>query len=80
MKHKEELPANSDRVILLRPECTDPARADKPALAMSLVSGSGAYGLHFAEPPSADPHARWCGEDGQQWPSLPDFCRFSCSD
>ena len=31
----------------------------------------------FVEPPYADPHVRWCGEDGQQWPSLPDFCHFS---
>ena len=26
------------------------------------------------EPPSADPHARWCGEGRQRWRSLPDFC------
>jgi len=29
--------------------------------------------LLFEEPPSADPHARWCGGCGQQWPRLPDF-------
>ena len=26
------------------------------------------------EPPSADPHARWCGGCRQQWRRLPDFC------
>ena len=27
----------------------------------------------FVEPPGAAPHARWCGEGGQQWPPLPDL-------
>jgi hypothetical protein len=25
-------------------------------------------------------HARWCGEDGQRWPSLPDSVDFLASD
>jgi hypothetical protein len=29
--------------------------------------------LIFVEPPSADPHARWCGEGARQRASLPDF-------
>ncbi len=45
---------------LLRPELTDPASVDQPALDAS--NSSGARLLRFAEPPSADPHARWCGE------------------
>ncbi len=32
--------------------------------------------LRFVEPPSADPHARWCGEGGQRWPPLPDYPPF----
>ncbi len=28
--------------------------------------------LHYVETPSADPHARCCGEGGQRWPPLPD--------
>jgi RNA-directed DNA polymerase len=35
MKNKEELPTNSDREILLRPESTDPASDDQPALSAS---------------------------------------------
>jgi len=37
MKNKEELPMNSDRETLLRPESTDPARSDQPALSASPV-------------------------------------------
>ncbi len=29
--------------------------------------------LLLMEPPYADPHVRWCGGCGQQWPRLPDF-------
>ncbi len=29
--------------------------------------------LIFVEPPSADPHARWCGEGARQRASLPDL-------
>jgi hypothetical protein len=31
--------------------------------------------LIFVEPPSADPHARWCGEGARQRAGLPDFVR-----
>jgi hypothetical protein len=33
----------------------------------------------FVEPPDADPHVRWCGEGGQQWPPLPDFAALTCA-
>ena len=33
--------------------------------------------LLFAEPPSADPHARWCGEGARQRAPLPDACSIS---
>ena len=36
-------------------------------------SNSGASLLLFAESPSADPHARWCGGRRQQWRRLPDL-------
>ncbi len=32
---------------------------------------SGQHLLLFVEPPSVDPHVRWCGKDGQQWRPYP---------
>ena len=62
---------NSDRGLLLRPELTGPARIDQPAWAVSRLRGTGAILLHFTEPPSADPHARWCGGRAGNPPGYP---------
>ena len=49
------------------------AVVDASNTAPALMKLPGTRLKSFVEPPSAEPHARWCGEGGQQWPSLPDF-------
>jgi hypothetical protein len=43
---------------------------------VSLKSLWASLAQRFVEPPGAVPHARWCGEGGQKWPSLPDSVAF----
>ena len=63
---------------LLRPESTDPARNDQPALSASSRGTQKQSLLRFVEPPYAAPHVRWCGGWAGQHAQLPDlrFARF----
>ena len=45
-------------------------RATRPTV---IKAGSGTSQLLFTQPPSADPHARWCGGCRQQLRRLPDL-------
>ena len=58
---RRNVPTGIDRIGVERAASPGDARAVRATL------------NNFAEPPGADPHARWCGEGGQRWPPLPDF-------
>jgi len=56
-----------------RERCRDDERLAILARSLESEDPLGRNLLNFVEPPSADPHARWCGEGARQRASLPDF-------
>ena len=73
MKNKGELPTPAERG-----HCSDRSQPIRRASISQpwacLRKGTQERSLLlFAEPPSADPHARWCGEGARQRAPLPDL-------
>jgi hypothetical protein len=52
-----------NQVVALRRRVIDPALSEVLWISLHLLP----------EPPSADPHARWCGGRGGRPPWLPDY-------